>query len=199
MEGTSSAELQRQRTPLRAGSLVRRVGAGKRSVFTPFTTRPQRMLNQHTMRTQALAVTPSTSLAPLIISGKQCASPAGTYSTGIADIIKMLDAKVAAQVIQVGVALLRQWIESLPGPKVLSPPLFSMPTGRHQGPVDITLSHPRTRRCNSLHRRWECPNLSSDPLYAGPITLLEPTTLRARAFKSGFSSPRRFYRLVLLP
>jgi hypothetical protein len=47
----------------------------------------------------ALAVTPTTNVPPLILSGRQSARPAGTYSAGIADIIKMLDAKVDAQVI----------------------------------------------------------------------------------------------------
>jgi hypothetical protein len=48
---------------------------------------------------RALAVTPTTAVAPLILSGKQSDRPAGTYSAGIADILKMLDAKVDAQVI----------------------------------------------------------------------------------------------------
>jgi len=56
---------------------------------------------------EALAATPTTtppgdsgsSVAPLIISGRQSAYPPGTYSRGITEIIKMLEAKVAAQVI----------------------------------------------------------------------------------------------------
>ena len=47
----------------------------------------------------ALAATPTTTVPPLILSGRQSARPAGTYSAGIADIIKMLDAKVDAPVI----------------------------------------------------------------------------------------------------
>lgn len=47
----------------------------------------------------ALAATPTTTVAPLILSGRQSARPAGTYSAGITEIIKMLDAKVDAQVI----------------------------------------------------------------------------------------------------
>jgi len=47
----------------------------------------------------ALAVTPATNVPPLILSGRQSARPAGTYSAGIADIIKLLDAKVDAPVI----------------------------------------------------------------------------------------------------
>lgn len=48
---------------------------------------------------EALAVIPTTTVAPLIISGRQSARPAGTYSAGIAEIIKLLDAKIDAQVI----------------------------------------------------------------------------------------------------
>jgi len=47
----------------------------------------------------ALASTPATSVPPLILSGRQNARPAGTYSAGIADIIQMVDAKVDAPVI----------------------------------------------------------------------------------------------------
>jgi hypothetical protein len=42
---------------------------------------------------------PGRAVAPLIISGRQSARPAGTYSAGVAEIIKMLEAKVDAQVI----------------------------------------------------------------------------------------------------
>jgi len=47
----------------------------------------------------ALAATPTTTVPPLILSGRQSTRPAGTYSAGIAEIIKMLDAKVDAPVI----------------------------------------------------------------------------------------------------
>ncbi len=47
----------------------------------------------------ALADNATTPVAPLILSGRQSDRPAGTYSPGIIEIIKMLDAKVAAPVI----------------------------------------------------------------------------------------------------
>ncbi len=47
----------------------------------------------------ALAVTPTTNVPPLILSGRQSTRPPGTYSAGIADILKLLDAKVDAPVI----------------------------------------------------------------------------------------------------
>lgn len=47
----------------------------------------------------ALAASPTMTVAPLILSGRQSTRPAGTYSAGITEIIKMLDAKVDGQVI----------------------------------------------------------------------------------------------------
>ena len=85
-----------------------------------------------------------------------------------------------------GVELLREWIGSLPGPKVISPPEFSLSGGRFRGPVEVVLRHPE----NGVSIRYtidgSVPN-SSDPLYERPIKLSEPTTLRARAFKSGLT------------
>ncbi|HWV99372.1 MAG TPA: hypothetical protein VNZ64_06720 [Candidatus Acidoferrum sp.] len=40
----------------------------------------------------------SPTVAPLILSGRQSARPAGTYSAGVAELIKMLDAKVETEV-----------------------------------------------------------------------------------------------------
>src|SRR5690349_2940934 len=49
--------------------------------------------------TTNLATNSSSSAAPLILSGRQSAGQASTYSAGIAQIIKMLDAQMDAQVI----------------------------------------------------------------------------------------------------
>jgi len=86
---------------------------------------------------------------------------------------------------EVGVTLLREWIESLPGPKVLPPPLFSVRGGRYQGPVELALRHPEPGVAIRYTVDGSVPT-SSDPLYDGPITLAEPTTVRAKAFKPGF-------------
>jgi uncharacterized repeat protein (TIGR03806 family) len=87
---------------------------------------------------------------------------------------------------QHGVDLLREWIGSLPGPKVLSPPTFSLRGGSFRGPVEVVLHHPETGVAIRYTIDGSVPD-SSDPLYEGPIELSEPTTLRARAFKSGFT------------
>jgi hypothetical protein len=84
-----------------------------------------------------------------------------------------------------GVTLLREWIESLPGPKVLPPPLFSLRGGRYQGSVEIELLHPEPGAAIRYTIDGSTPT-SSDQLYDGPITLSEPTTVRACAFKPGF-------------
>src|SRR3974377_68764 len=41
----------------------------------------------------------SAPVPPLILSGRQSTRPAGTYSTGIGEIIAMLDAKVSTEVL----------------------------------------------------------------------------------------------------
>ena len=48
---------------------------------------------------ELLAAAPTTTVAPLILSGRQSARPTGMYSPGITEIIQMLDAKVDGQVI----------------------------------------------------------------------------------------------------
>ncbi len=52
-----------------------------------------------------------------------------------------------------GMKLLRQWIESLPGPPVLPPPDISPRGGHFDKPVAVILAE-RTGRGHSLHARW---------------------------------------------
>ena len=84
-----------------------------------------------------------------------------------------------------GMALLRQWIESLPGPPVLPPPEIS-PRGRHfDRPVEVTLkSEPGVTIRYTLD--GTVPT-ASDLLYEKPVQLTGPTILRAKAFKPGFT------------
>jgi uncharacterized repeat protein (TIGR03806 family) len=84
-----------------------------------------------------------------------------------------------------GMALLRQWIESLPGPKVLSPPEISPPGGNLKMPVEVTLkSEPGAAIRYTVD--GTVPT-ASDLLYEKPIRLTGPTILRAKAFKPGFT------------
>lgn len=84
-----------------------------------------------------------------------------------------------------GVALLRQWIESLPGPKVLPPPEISPRGGKVKWPVEAILkSEPGATIRYTVD--GTVPT-TSDLLYEKPVRLTAPTILRAKAFKPGFT------------
>jgi uncharacterized repeat protein (TIGR03806 family) len=85
-----------------------------------------------------------------------------------------------------GTALLRAWIQSLPGPKVLSPPTFSAKGGPQEKPLELRLTHPEPRATIHYTLDGSAPAVA-DPVYDGPIRLTESTTVRARAFKAGFN------------
>jgi len=87
---------------------------------------------------------------------------------------------------QDGAALLREWIEHLPGPKVLPPPAFSLPPGNYETPIKLCLTHQVEGSTVRYTTDGSAPT-SSDPVYEGPITISESTTVRARAFKPGFN------------
>jgi uncharacterized repeat protein (TIGR03806 family) len=82
-----------------------------------------------------------------------------------------------------GMNLLRQWIESLPGPPVMPPPEISPPGGHFDQPVEVVLkSEPGATIRYTVD--GTVPT-TSDPLYEKPVRLTGPTILRARAFKPG--------------
>jgi uncharacterized repeat protein (TIGR03806 family) len=82
-----------------------------------------------------------------------------------------------------GMNLLRQWIESLPGPPVLPPPEISPRGGNYGQPVAVTLkSEPEATIRYTLD--GTVPT-TSDLLYDKPIQLNGSTILRAKAFKPG--------------
>ena len=84
-----------------------------------------------------------------------------------------------------GVALLRQWIESLPGPKVLAPPEISPPGGNLKLPVEVTLkSEPGATIRYTVD--GTVPT-ASDLLYEKSVRVTGPTILRAKAFKPEFT------------
>jgi uncharacterized repeat protein (TIGR03806 family) len=84
-----------------------------------------------------------------------------------------------------GMNLLRQWIESLPGPPVLPPPEISPRGGNFTGPVEVGLkSEPDATIRYTLD--GTVPT-TTDLLYEKPIPLNGPTILRAKAFKPGFT------------
>ncbi|MGB7768887.1 MAG: chitobiase/beta-hexosaminidase C-terminal domain-containing protein [Verrucomicrobiia bacterium] len=84
-----------------------------------------------------------------------------------------------------GMKLLRQWIESLPGPPVLPPPEISPGGGNFAKPVEVVLkSEPGATIRYTLD--GTVPT-TSDLLYEKPVQLTGPTILRAKAFKPGFT------------
>jgi uncharacterized repeat protein (TIGR03806 family) len=84
-----------------------------------------------------------------------------------------------------GMKLLRQWIESLPGPPVLPPPEISPRGGNFSQPLAVTLkSEPGAKIYYTLD--GTVPTIS-DLLYEKPVQLNGPTILRAKAFKAGFT------------
>jgi uncharacterized repeat protein (TIGR03806 family) len=85
-----------------------------------------------------------------------------------------------------GTGLLRQWIESLPGPPVLAPPEISPPQGHYGQPVEVAMKEPDPGASIRYTLDGSLPT-KSDLLYDKPIKLTGPTILRAKAFKPGFT------------
>jgi uncharacterized repeat protein (TIGR03806 family) len=82
-----------------------------------------------------------------------------------------------------GMALLRQWIESLPGPPVLPPPEITPRGGAFTGPVTVTL---KTEPGATIRYTLDgTVPTTDDLLYEKPVQLTGPTILRAKAFKPG--------------
>jgi len=82
-----------------------------------------------------------------------------------------------------GMALLREWIESLPGPPVLPPVEISPRGGHFAGPVTVALKS-QPGAVIYFTTDGTVPG-TSDLLYQQPVQLSGPTILRARAFKPG--------------
>jgi uncharacterized repeat protein (TIGR03806 family) len=85
-----------------------------------------------------------------------------------------------------GVTLLQDWITSLPGRPVLDPPTMSPQGGTFSGPVEISLATQEPGADIRYTMDGSAPG-PSDMRYEKPIKLTDPTVLRARAFKEGFT------------
>jgi hypothetical protein len=85
-----------------------------------------------------------------------------------------------------GVALLHDWIESLPGRPVLAPPVISPAGGTFDKPVEVTLldTDPEADIRYTLDGSVPGP---TDKRYDKPIKLDGPAVLRTRAFREGFT------------
>lgn len=86
---------------------------------------------------------------------------------------------------EAGMKLIRQWIESLPGPPVLPPPVISPVGGNYTGPVTVMI----TNEPGAIIRYTLDGTVptETDLLYDKPIQLTGPTILRAKAFKAGYT------------
>ena len=85
-----------------------------------------------------------------------------------------------------GAQLLSEWINSLPGRAVLSPPSMVPEGGTFARSVEVTLKAGEPGAEIRYTIDGTVPGIS-DQLYDRPIKLSAPTVLRARAFKAGFT------------
>jgi hypothetical protein len=85
-----------------------------------------------------------------------------------------------------GVALLRQWVDSMPGRDVLAPPSILPAGGEFRGPVTVTLASSTAGAEIRYTLDGSAPG-TSDQLYQGPIRIEGPAVLRARVYKDGFT------------
>jgi uncharacterized repeat protein (TIGR03806 family) len=85
-----------------------------------------------------------------------------------------------------GVALLRQWIASLPGRPVVDPPRISPAGGTYKTPVKVSLNVAEQGADIRYTLDGSTPT-ASDPKYDKPLEITSPTVVRARAFKDGYT------------
>ena len=85
-----------------------------------------------------------------------------------------------------GVALLRQWITSLPGRAVVDPPQISPAGGTYQAPVKVSLNVAEPGADIRYTLDGSTPT-ATDAKYNQPLEITGPTVVRARAFKDGFT------------
>jgi len=85
-----------------------------------------------------------------------------------------------------GVALLQDWITSLPGRTVLEPPSMSPQGGTFGGPVEISMTEREPGADIRYTLDGSVPG-PDDARYEEPIKLTDPAVVRARAYKDGFT------------
>ena len=84
------------------------------------------------------------------------------------------------------VITIADWINSLPGVPALDPPTIQPPGGTGVGSLTVTIQHtdPSARLYFTLDGSLPTTNST---LYAGPITLTNTVTLKAKAVEAGFN------------
>jgi uncharacterized repeat protein (TIGR03806 family) len=86
----------------------------------------------------------------------------------------------------VGVDLLQQWIDSMPGPPVLPPPSISPPGGSFDKALLVTLQEAESGAVIHYTTDGSEPT-TTDPVYSSPLKVTEAQVVRARAYKPGFT------------
>jgi uncharacterized repeat protein (TIGR03806 family) len=87
---------------------------------------------------------------------------------------------------QQGVALLGEWIRSMPGRDVAPPPVISPSGGNYDHPIEVTLADSDPDVDIRYTLDGSVPG-TSDAHYDRPLQLTGPTVLRARAFRPGYT------------
>jgi uncharacterized repeat protein (TIGR03806 family) len=85
-----------------------------------------------------------------------------------------------------GVALLRDWILSLPGRSVLDPPTMTPAGGTFGAPIEVSMAEREPGADIRYTLDGSVPG-PSDLRYDLPVKLSGPTVVRARAYKEGFT------------
>ena len=85
-----------------------------------------------------------------------------------------------------GMAILRQWIEAMPGRVVVPPPVIHPAQGNYSQPIDVTLEDAEPGATIRYTLDGSLPTKLDTP-YEKPIHLAGPTILRAKAYKAGFT------------
>lgn len=85
-----------------------------------------------------------------------------------------------------GVALLRAWIESMPGRPVLAPPKIAPAGGDFPSAIDVALT--AADKEAEIHYTLDGSEPGrQDPVYTKPIHISDSSVLRARAYKDGYT------------
>jgi uncharacterized repeat protein (TIGR03806 family) len=84
-------------------------------------------------------------------------------------------------------AVVRQWIATLPGKPALPPPVVDPPAGSSAVPLRVTLRDDDPEAIIRYTVDGSLPD-SDSPAYHEPLVVDTPLTLRAKAFRPGYSS-----------